>query len=130
MMTVVSSERSWNREDLAWAAGFFDGEGCFCYSQSGKYGCVSIGQSELEPLARFRQAVGLGKIYGPYVFPKTRNRLSKKPQYVFRVHGHEGVQAIAAMLWFQLSSIKTTQAIYVLSRTTHCRRGHWKAKGN
>ena len=55
-----------DREEIAWAAGFFDGEGCFSYIQKARYVCLRIGQSELEPLERFREAVGLGKIYGPY----------------------------------------------------------------
>ena len=55
-----------DREELAWAAGFFDGEGCFCFSEAGQYVCVSITQTEREPLDRFERAVGLGKVNGPY----------------------------------------------------------------
>lgn len=67
-----------NREELAWAAGFFDGEGCFSYSKSGQYVCVSIGQTVREPLERFKLAVGLGVIYGPYSSDRYQSRLSKE----------------------------------------------------
>ena len=95
-----------SREDLAWAAGFFDGEGCFSFSEAGHYICVSIGQTDREPLDRFRIAVGgLGKVLGPYELARP-GRLSKKPQYVYRANRFEHVQAIAAMLWFKLGTPK------------------------
>jgi hypothetical protein len=82
-----------DREELAWAAGFFDGEGCFSYSEAGQYVCISITQSERHPLDRFCEAVGTGKVHGPYR-QHQRDRWSKKPQYVFRSNGHDAVQAI------------------------------------
>jgi hypothetical protein len=118
-----------DREELAWAAGFFDGEGCFSYSEAGQYVCISITQSERHPLDRFCEAVGTGKVHGPYR-QHQRDRWSKKPQYVFRSNGHDAVQAIAAMLWFKLGPTKRLQASTVLKRARRCRRGHPKVKGH
>jgi hypothetical protein len=118
-----------DREELAWAAGFFDGEGCFCYSEAARYVSVSIGQTNPEPLERFRNAVGLGKINGPYL-REHPNRLSKKPQWVYQAYGVEKVQAIAAMLWFKLGSIKREQAMTRLRRAVVCARGHRKKAGH
>jgi hypothetical protein len=114
-----------DREALAWAAGFFDGEGCFSYSNAGGYGVVSIGQTEREPLERFLEAVGgLGKIYGPY-FKEYPGRHSKKPWFNYRAHRKESVQAIVGLLWFWLGSTKRSQAVRVLDRrATRCARGH------
>ena len=67
-----------NKElELAWAAGFFDGEGCTCIWK-GNTGFnnrrvqVQIHQSSAdgtpEVLKRFLEAVEVGKIYGPYKF--------------------------------------------------------------
>jgi len=115
-----------DREELAWAAGFFDGEGCFSYVKADGWGVVAIGQTNREPLERFQRAVaGLGKIYGPYE-PKQRDgRWCRKPQWVYRAHRRNDVQAIAAMLWFKLGSIKRRQATAVLIRVSRtCRRGH------
>jgi hypothetical protein len=117
-----------DREELAWGAGFFDGEGCFCYSEAGQYVCVSIAQSERAPLDRFANAVGLGKVNGPYR-QRHNDRWSRKPQYVFRANGHDAIQAIAAMLWFKLGPTKREQAVTVLKRSRTCRRGHLKIKG-
>lgn len=55
--------------ELAWAAGFLDGEGnCRCWSD-GKhsYPRMQLTQKDdTEPLERFVEAVGVGKVYGPY----------------------------------------------------------------
>ena len=119
-----------NREELAWAAGFFDGEGSFSWTEAAAFGCAVINQANKEPLERFHRAVaGLGKIYGPYE-ARHKDRWSRKPQWAFRAHRREHVQAIAVMLWFKLGSIKKRQAIAVLKRyPNRCRRGHPKNHG-
>lgn len=91
-----------NREELAWAAGFFDGEGCFSYTAKAGFATVTIGQVDRRVLDRFQEAIGgVGKIYGPYT-TRSPSRLSKKPQYQYRAHRRADVQSIAAMLWFML----------------------------
>lgn len=111
------------RTQLAWAAGFFDGEGCFSLSRSTSYPCVSITQREPQVLLRFADAVGFGKLYGPY-----RHRtpsLSDKEYFLLRAHGYPKVQALAAMLWFRLGPAKRAQAAEVLATWPRaCRRGH------
>lgn len=118
-----------DREELSWAAGFFDGEGCFSYSEAAIYSCVSIGQSDRKPLDRFKQAVGVGKVNGPYP-PTHPDQLRRKPLHFYQAYGHERVQAIAAMLWFKLGAVKQAQAVKVLRRTRLCRRGHLKVQGH
>jgi hypothetical protein len=115
-----------DREELAWAAGFFDGEGCFSYQERACYGVATISQIDVRVLERFRDAVGMGTIYGPYDY-KYPGRMSKKPQWNYRAFRREHVQAIAAMLWFQLGPVKREQALSVLRRYRNaCRRGHPK----
>jgi hypothetical protein len=104
-----------NREELAWAAGFFDGEGSIHLGKNdpGKHRrCpkMSIGQSgETAPilLKRFQDAVGgLGSIggpYGPYPNQKSFNRLST---YKWGAGGFPSVQAACAMLWPFLGPVK------------------------
>jgi LAGLIDADG-like domain len=119
-----------DREELAWAAGFFDGEGCFSWTAKSAWGCAVIGQSNRESLERFQRAVGdLGKIYGPYK-SRHKDRWSRKEQWVFRAHRREHVQAVALMLWFKLGPIKRAQAKSVLSRYPHKgQRGHGLVAG-
>jgi len=85
-----------DREELAWAAGFFDGEGCFSWTKKAAWGCAVIAQTNRQSLERFRLAVGgIGKIYGPYNF-QHQDSWSRKAQWVFRVSRREHVQAVAA----------------------------------
>lgn len=76
--------------DLAWAAGFFDGEGHSRYIIANKklgrndtYFVMSVKQVELSPLKRFCEAVKGGKIYGPY----TRNKGNGRPIHQWNANG-------------------------------------------
>lgn len=98
-----------NREQLAWAAGFFDGEGHT--RQGGKSKAplnLTISQA-LSPalLEKFRQVVGVGVIYGPYVH---RARPSQKEFWVYNANGFEEVQHCVSVLWPWLGQAKRAQA--------------------
>lgn len=98
-----------DREELAWAAGFFDGEGCTTYDVQHRLK-VQIGQIDREVLDRFQRAVGgVGRIYGPY--PTKRY-----PQFRYQIHSHEGVQFVVAALWPWPGTIKRKQALNALER--------------
>jgi hypothetical protein len=114
-----------DREELAWAAGFFDGEGTLSYAQKARFVTVRVAQTERKILERFQRAVGgVGKIYGPYV-QRHKDRWERKPQYAFQSGRSEHVQAVVAFLWFKLGEVKRAQAARVLqARSNTCRRGH------
>lgn len=52
---VVPASRSPTLMDIAWAAGFIEGEGCFT-----THGQVTVTQKTIEPLARLQEFVGGG----------------------------------------------------------------------
>lgn len=95
--------------ELAWAAGFFDGEGCtfihnYTDNRHSPKLMFSISQVKPQVLVRFRKAVhNLAEIRGPF-----RNR---KVQDIHRLDtsNFEKVQAIMAMLWKYLSDVKREQ---------------------
>lgn len=97
------------REELAWAAGFFDGEGSCCIKtiiekgsivRTRKYVDLSVSQVALSPLYRFQKAIGgTGKIY------------TNRPTPYWRSSKHEVVQAAVAMLWPFLCMPKRNQII-------------------
>ena len=103
-----------NREELAWAGGFFSGEGSFTKNGNGKlYPRIHIGQSfSPESLIRVQKALGLGQINGPYLSPKGERNV-----YQLSINGFEQVQAAAAMMWPWLSTDKQEKAREVLLRT-------------
>lgn len=92
------------REELAWAAGFFDGEGNVHYHKTGNVE-ITIGQIDKEVLQRFMSSVGVGYVYGPYI-PKNKNW---NPVYYYKVSGWVKCQHVMAVLWSWLSTIKKEQ---------------------
>lgn len=101
--------------ELAWAAGFFDGEGnirakftkvagrTYCYPG------LSANQIDPQVLERFRCAVGgLGKVTGPW--DRARYAPNRQSQWCYEVWSFERVQAVVAMLWKWLSPVKREQA--------------------
>lgn len=101
--------------ELAWAAGFFDGEGSVFlshkYSRTDGRKIPIIGASiaqcgSPETLLRMQRAVaGMGKIGGPYAKKVKEHR----PHWRWSVHSFEEVQASMALLWSFLSSAKREQ---------------------
>jgi len=97
------------REELAWAAGFFDGEGCVGIVRGSptrppKSIRVGISQLDSRVLERFKAAVGVGYIHGP-----TKRYGTSQPQYRYVAQHHPATQAICALLWTWLSPVKREQ---------------------
>jgi hypothetical protein len=100
-----------DREELAWAAGFFDGEGSIgCYRKDERRPAspmLQVSQVDRFVLDRFQAALGgVGGIGGPYK-PKTAN---SSTYYTFRSQKFSDVQHIVATLWFWLSPQKRQDA--------------------
>jgi hypothetical protein len=105
--------------ELAWVAGFFDGEGYIGAggSQGRRTIEMSIGQSTTDSLpqtlSRVRVALGVGRFQGPRI---PSNPWSKMPQYVWTANAYEDVQFATAMLWTWLGPVKRGQARDALLR--------------
>lgn len=80
--------------EIAWAAGFWDGEGC-CYRGKGGDLRMSISQCSPEPLERFQKAIGFGNVTGPYGYP---DKPEWRPAWFWRVQGRKAHQAMALLL--------------------------------
>ena len=126
-----------NREELAWAAGFFDGEGCFRL-HTGKYAQIIVNQVHPEVLQRFHHAVhSLGILTGPYT-PAGMNSdgSPRRAMWTYRVTNWVGVQAVYAMLYPFLGSVKCEQGANVLRKAARghasgkCGRGHLRTPEN
>lgn len=105
-----------NREELAWAAGFFDGEGNVRSRNEPQTPIlmVQIGQRHSAfVLHRFHKAVGVGTV-GQYT--STKRGLT----HYYRVYGFEKVQTVMAMLWPFLSEVKKAQYVGALT--------HWQTR--
>lgn len=97
--------------ELAWAAGFFDGEGWVGATtrgaKTGPKRYLQLGITQIDPyvLERFRSAVGgLGSVTGPYA-QKGRWR----PRYHYQLGSRAGVTSVMLQLEPFLSEIKRLQ---------------------
>jgi len=112
----------WNREELAWAAGFFDGEGSFCVLIPNRKTMrpmlhATIHQTNKITLERFQTACGgLGRITGPYTKARAWN---SKPYWVWQTSKFEHAQQVVLCLWPWLSSPKRTQALAMLRKKVY-----------
>jgi hypothetical protein len=126
-MTSSIAAMEINREELAWAAGFLDGEGSVGLHERrrpGKRLTFQAAQVSPVPLRRLQAALG-GRIHGPYG-PYQSNH---QPYYLWFLDGFERVQAAVAMVWPFLSSPKRDQATRVLrewNRNHDARRAYWR----
>jgi len=100
--------------ELAWAAGFFDGEGCTSVLKASRdryaYMRLSVSQKYPEVLERFKAALGHGSIYKS----KTRS------VYSLDVYKNERVIDVLNQLWPYLSERKKQQALDAMTKVeTH-----------
>lgn len=83
----------------AWAAGLFEGEGCFFVNKIRKHGCVyrypcaSLKMTDEDVVRRFHTVVGVGKVWR-----KPEPREGWKPLWDWRCHGHNDTLYVLTLL--------------------------------
>ena len=87
-------------QELAWASGFFDGEG-HCGNGRGDYVQIMVTQRHREPLERFQGAFGVGRIY--------ETELRGKPLYHYCTHDLIDTRYVCDLLRPLVCSIKRDQ---------------------
>jgi hypothetical protein len=129
------ADKTFTETELAWAAGFFDGEGCTTHRRSNKealpYPTLNVSQNNPQTLKRFQDAVcQIGAIYPA----NHRSGKYSKPMFSFSVSSFEKVQFVISLLWKFLSEQKRGQATRVFNNyydaisvhesRSFCPRGH------
>lgn len=101
------------RENLAWAAGLFEGEGSFSYQRRGQYMTIQVelGMTDEDRVRRFHAVVGIGNVTGPHNNTKPHH----KPIYRWKTGSFAGVQAIMAFMWPWLGPRRRNKAIELLT---------------
>ncbi len=98
--------------ELAWAAGFFDGEGsCGAYrTPTGDYLYIRMTVNQIQPecLERFATAVGCGPVLGPYRHGR------HAPLFRWQLSGLDKCARVYGLLVPYLGSIKRKQILQSL----------------
>lgn len=105
--------------DLAWAAGFLDGEGCIwakahnnpTRGKRDRQLKISAAQVDREVLDRLVSIFGFGKVYGPY--PSSSD--VGKPYYRWDLNHAANVVAILKLIWPYLGTVKRAQALSAMN---------------
>jgi len=109
--------------DIGWAAGFFDGEGAMTtYNPRNSSGArsrrvyvhVSIAQVDREPLDRFAQIVGAGKVTGPY----RAYTPGQQKQFRWGITAIADVRRVHRLLYSYLSTRRQAQFDKALAKDT------------
>jgi hypothetical protein len=117
--------------EIAWAAGFFKGEGYFSsVTRTLKdgprvYPAMGINNCDLDMLLRFQSIVDVGTVK-----PRKISKYGVKPQFRWIVTARADVERVRDMLWPWLSPRRRERALALfdtrgsLLTKTHCPRGH------
>ena len=99
--------------EIAWAAGFFDGEGCTTLARKGGNAHVRIVvmQKDPEVLHRFHAAVGVGAIY-------YHDRKSACPMWAWQTTNEADSRAVIELLRPYLGTVKREQADRCIEAST------------
>ena len=97
--------------ELAWCAGFFDGEGTTSFLKKDSWigPRVSVPQNNILPLQRFAKAVGCGKIY---------EHTTRKGMFQWTCQRKDDVANVLNQLWPYLCEQKKEQALEVYKKVT------------
>src|SRR6266498_5295137 len=93
--------------ELAWAAGLFEGEGCFTTGLNG-YPRACLKMTDEDVVRRFAAAVGLGHVTGPHAG-------APKPYWSHMINGFERTQYLAVLLWHGLGERRRRRVREILA---------------
>jgi hypothetical protein len=101
-----------DRHELAWAAGFFDGEGWANRSRRGVQSRINQSDNDGVPnvLVRFKRIVGCGRIHGPV------REDGRQDLYYWDVSSRSDVEALTDAIWPWLGDVKRAEFRVALSR--------------
>jgi hypothetical protein len=125
----VGIAENWSRENLAWAAGLFEGEGCIHRGQKQAI-TLAVAMTDFDVVEKFHFIVGVGNVNGPY--------LANNPRHLQRWRWSTGnfqhAQALLAALWPWLGHRRKAKAEKIIKACAldapknqnkkACKRGH------
>lgn len=103
----------WSREDIAWASGIFEGEGCFRINKNRDRSTFSMMMSmtDEDVINKFHDIVGVGSVSGPIPGKKE----GYKEFWQWRCQKFEDAQALSAAMFPFLLSRRQSKIVECLS---------------
>lgn len=103
----------WSRENIAWASGIFEGEGCFRINKNKDRPtfCMIMSMTDEDVINKFYDIVGVGSVSGPIPGKKE----GYKEFWQWRCQKFEDVQALSAAMFPFLLSRRQSKIIECLS---------------
>jgi hypothetical protein len=95
--------------ELAWAGGLFEGEGTIFAATRGRHLSLAMNMTDLDVIERFRDAVDLGKVYGPYENRSSSDDSPRKRFYGWRIPATDCPEALR-LLWPWLGERRRARA--------------------
>lgn len=133
---VPMTSTNWKRENLAWMAGLFEGEGYVqgrpkTYTRKDGRAFTSVGfrlaisMTDEDIMRRFHSLAGVGRLNGPRLSPSMA-RKNMKPLWDFCANGAEGYALMIALLpW--LGGRRREQVAQAIQAWLQA-PGHWSKK--
>lgn len=95
--------------DIAWAAGLFEGEGCFYLkTKPNRVATAQLATTDKDVLDKFRSIIGFGVVAGPTI------RNNYKPYWTWRVGSFEHFQQVVCLFWRHLGNRRRQKALEIL----------------
>ena len=101
--------------DVAWAAGFFEGEGCIKAQKNGRFEVLSLNNTDKDVIERFVNIVNYGNLCGPYT---TKKKPTYKPYWSWAVGKKAEVKRILEMFLPYLGKRRKQRAEQALYHLT------------
>ena len=122
----------WNREELIWAAGLFEGEGCLSRHNNKycNYWVLKVSMTDEDVVRKFHRIVKSGNVTGPIIKEKTSKGTERKPQWEWRSASRKDVYALCVAFWPFMGirrQAKMTEAILSIPPVydpSKCKNGH------
>lgn len=121
-----------NQLQQAWAAGLFEGEGSIVRRQTNGW-TVVISMTDLDVIERFQEAVGMGKIYGPYFNAKKKNGDACKAVYKWMLSDKPGIEQFGRIMIPYLGErrrARLNEALAEIQRLGYTRAIHKRKNSN
>lgn len=117
------------RDDICWAAGLFEGEGCIALRKGKAGGVLILRMTDQDIVERFARIAGCGRIHGPLATAKPHH----KPNYEWRCSKWEDVTRFLSEMLPLLGQRRSAKAAELFARPIgmyrrelqeRCKRGH------